>query len=202
VPLRCAVVESNEDSMAALCAELCGGFALDCRPVFLPDRGPPPADGLRGADLAVTTPYHAGAVRPLAAETGIPLLAVTANPDIAPTVERTLGEGVVNAVIADPRFAERLRSAYAGTYGDRMRIVLADDPRALAELDPSEPVLLTEAARRRVGERLGTSRLVPHSPCISTESARELAELVIRLNAVRASRGHGTARDPGPVLAR
>jgi hypothetical protein len=52
---------------------------------------------------------------------------------------------------------------------------------ATAALDPSEPVLLTDAARLRLGE-IGPFRLVPHSPCISAESARELAELLIRLN--------------------
>jgi DNA-binding transcriptional regulator YhcF (GntR family) len=192
VRLRCAVVECSEDSLLALCAELGRGFALDCRPVFgetLPVHAPGepveaerlPAE-LRDADLVVTTPFQAGRVRGVAAALGLPLVVVTANPEIGPTLERRLREGRVNAVIADARFTERMRSTYGGAYGDRMRIVLADDSPAIAALDLSEPVLLTEAARRRLGE-LGPMDLVPHSPCISTQSARELTELLIRLHA-------------------
>ncbi len=35
VRLQCAVVESNEDSMVALCTQLGGGFSLACRSIYL-----------------------------------------------------------------------------------------------------------------------------------------------------------------------
>jgi DNA-binding transcriptional regulator YhcF (GntR family) len=189
--LRCAVIESNEDSMTALVLQASESFGLDCRPVYLdslPAHEPgEPVDadrlpaGLREADLVLTTPFHAGLTRAVAEALQRPLVVATANPVISPELERHLREGRVNAVVSDLRFAARLRSTYGGAYPDRLRVVLADDRDAIAALDPSKPVLLTDAARLCLGE-VGPFRLVPHSPCISAESARHLAEMLIRLN--------------------
>jgi DNA-binding transcriptional regulator YhcF (GntR family) len=191
VRLRCACVEANEDSITALCTELSESFGLDSRlvdldtlPVYEPGE-PVEVEGLpaelREADLVVTTAFHAGVTRAIAEALKKPLVIVSSNPGIGPEIERHLREGRVNAVIVDLRFATRLRSTYGGAYPDRLRVVLAEDSGAIAALDPSEPLLLTEAARLRLGE-IGSFRLVPHSPCISAESARDLAELLIRLN--------------------
>ncbi len=118
---------------------------------------------LREADFVVTTPFCAGVARAMAAALGKPLVVVTANPDIGLTLERRLRNGRVNAVIADVRFAERMRSAYGGIYKEQLRIVLADDSEAVAALDPFQPVILTDAAHRRLGN-MSRSELVPHSP--------------------------------------
>ena len=59
--------------------------------------------------------------------------------------------------------------------------ILADDAPAVAELDPREPVLLTRAAHERVGD-VTLTLLFPQAPSFSPESARELAEVLIRLN--------------------
>jgi hypothetical protein len=63
-------------------------------------------------------------------------------------------------------------------------VVTADDAASMRALDPEEPVLLTLAARRRLGETPLQS-LLPHSPTISPQSARELAELLVRLNVAK-----------------
>ncbi len=191
VRLQGAAIESNEDSMVAPCMQLGGSFALDCCPAYLdtlPVNTPAqpvnverlPTE-LREADFVVTTPFCAGVARAMAAALGKPLVVVTANPDIGLTLERRLRNGRVNAVIADVRFAERMRSAYGGIYKEQLRIVLADDSEAVAALDPFQPVILTDAAHRRLGN-MSRSELVPHSPCISAESAQTVAELLIRLN--------------------
>ncbi|MBA4159853.1 MAG: GntR family transcriptional regulator [Gemmatimonadetes bacterium] len=188
VRLGCACVEANEDSITALCTELSESFGLDSRPVDLntvPLYEPVEVEGLpaelREADLVVTTVFHAGVIRAIAEALKKPLVIVSSNPETGPEIERHLREGRLNAVIVDPRFGERLRSTYGGVYRERMRIVLAVDSQTIAELDPSEPVLLTEAARHRLGE-MSRFTLVPHTPCISARSARELAEILIRLN--------------------
>ena len=191
VRLRCACVESSEDLMTVLSVELSDSFGLDVRPVYLdnvPVHEPgEPADvselpaELRYADLVVTTPFHVGAVRTTAGALGKPVIVATMNPDIGLEVERHLQKGGLNVVVADPRSGEQLRATYAGTHPARLRIVLVDDAEAVAGLNPSEPVLLTEAARRRLRD-VGPWPLVPHSPWISVESARDLAGLMIRLN--------------------
>lgn len=191
VRLRCACVESSEDLMTLLSVELSDSFGLEVRPVYVDaipvhePGGMADVDGLpaelRYADLVVTTPFHAGAVRATAGALGKPVIVATMNPDITLDVERHLRKGGLSFVVADPRSGEQLRATYAGTHPDRLRIVLADDAEAVARLVPSEPVLLTEAARRRLRD-VGPWPLVPHSPWISVESARDLAGLVIRLN--------------------
>lgn len=191
VRLRCACVESSEDSMTALSVELGEMFGLDVRPVYLdalPAHGPGgavevdrlPAE-LRDADLVVTTPFHAAAIRASAGTLGKPLIVATMNPDTGLDIERRIHDGGLVAVVADPRFVEQLRSTFGGTYPDRLRTVLVSDSEAVAGLDPSGPVLLTEAARRRLRD-VSPWPLVPHSPWMSVASARELAGLLIRLN--------------------
>jgi DNA-binding transcriptional regulator YhcF (GntR family) len=194
VRLHCACVESSEDLMTVLSVELSNSFGLDVRPVYvdaIPVHEPGdavdvdrlPAE-LRYADLVVTTPFHVGAVRAAAGALGKPIVVATMNPEIGLEVERHLRKRGLNVVVADPRSGEQLRATYAATHPDRLRIVLAEDAEAVARLKPSEPVLLTEAARRRLRD-IGPWPLVPHSPWISVESARDLAALLIRLNLER-----------------
>ncbi len=54
-----------------------------------------------------------------------------------------------------------------GGDGRTAHIVLAGDAWAVARLDPSEPVLLTRAARRRLLDDVELPMIVPHSPTLS-----------------------------------
>lgn len=73
-PLRCACVEADPERRAALCEELAGAFGFECVPVA-PDAA---AAAVGGADLVVTTPFHAAGLRPLARAQGRPLMVATA----------------------------------------------------------------------------------------------------------------------------
>lgn len=73
------------------------------------------------------------------------------------------------------QYEEHIRS------DDQLRIVLADDQEAIAALDPSEPILLSRAALKRLGE-VKMKLLIPHSPTLSPTSAREIISLLIRAN--------------------
>jgi DNA-binding transcriptional regulator YhcF (GntR family) len=195
--LRCAFVESNEDHMTAFSAELEPAFGLDCKPVYLDiasDTEPEhdmDRERLRAAlddvDLVVTTAFHGALVHGLTEGMGKPLVVVSANPELGYAVERRLREADLTVVCADARFGERIRYVYGGDLQDRVRVVLASDAWAVAHLDPSEPVLLTRAARRRLLDDVELPMIVPHSPTLSFESARELSEMIIRLNLNSAS---------------
>ncbi|HLL46403.1 MAG TPA: PAS domain-containing protein [Longimicrobiaceae bacterium] len=81
-PLRCACVEADPERRAALCAELAGAFGFECV-ALAPDDAPGGSAGgmataVAGADLVVTTPFHAAGLRPLARAHGRPLMVVTA----------------------------------------------------------------------------------------------------------------------------
>ena len=191
VRLRCACVDSNEDSLTVLSVELSDHFGLDVRTVYL-DAAPVRSSGaqtggewlaaeLRDADVVVTTPFHAGAVRAAAGALQTPLIVATMNPEIGVEVERHLQKGRFTVVVADPRAVAPFHTTFGGAHPDRLRVVLADDAETIAQLDPGGPVLLTEAARRRL-PNIGPWPLVPHAPWISLASARDLAGLLIRLN--------------------
>jgi hypothetical protein len=51
----------------------------------------------------------------------------------------------------------------------------------VAALDPDEPVLLMRAAHEQLGD-VDFPLVFPHSPSLSPECERELAEILIRIN--------------------
>lgn len=197
--LRCAFVESNEDHMTAFSDELEPAFGLDCKPVYLNVASDLESDqnldreqfqaALTDVDLVITTAFHGALVHGFTEGINKPLVVVSANPEIGYAIERRLREGDLMVVCADARFGERIRYVYGGELQDRVQVVLASDAWAVAHLNPSEPVLLTRAARRRLLDDVDLPLIVPHSPTLSFESARELSEVIIRLNLDRASSG-------------
>jgi DNA-binding transcriptional regulator YhcF (GntR family) len=191
LPIRCAFFEATEDALAAFATELRDDFGLETTPVpverlpllsgseaLLPERLP---IDVQQADLLATTIFHVATVRPVAEALGKPLVVLTAHPEMVAQIRRAVSAGSLTIVCVDPHFGERMRATYGEELADRIHVVLADDAAAVAALDPAEPVLLTRAARRRLGD-LDFPRLVPHSPTLSPESARELSEIIIRLN--------------------
>jgi DNA-binding transcriptional regulator YhcF (GntR family) len=194
VRLRCAVIESNVDQMTAYSAELEEQFGVDAVPVYIspiplprPERSMEFHDvenAIRGADLVVTTSYHSRLVRKAAENVGVPAVTLTVNAEVVETVQRRIRTGGVTLVCVDPEFGNRLRAMYADdAEAGEIRFRLVDEPGALDDLGPGEPVILTRAARERLAstDQLPT-QLLPHSPTFSAHTARELLQVVIRLN--------------------
>lgn len=204
VRLRCACVESNVDQMAAYGAELEGQFGVEAVPVYIsPIPLPRPErsvefhqveEALRGVDLVVTTSYHSRLVRKAAENVGVPAVTLTVNSEVVETVQRRIRSGGVTLVCVDPEFGNRLRAMYAEGDG-HIRVCLADDAEAMAGLDPDEPVILTDAAAARLaGDDRLPPLLLPHSPSFSAHTARELLQLIIRLNLAAAEQ-----QEPAPT---
>lgn len=181
---RCACLESNEDHMVAVCAELEDDFGVEPVPLRVDPataaRDIPPGK-LAAVDLVVTTVFHADLARAAALRAGKPFVVLTLHPDFSTEVGRVLQEPSVTVVYVDPRYEDRARHFLAVTpYLDRIRFVpvdgLGDLPLDLARPD----VLLTRAARRRLG--MEDFHLVPPPPpVVSSESARELLDAIVRL---------------------
>jgi PAS domain S-box-containing protein len=190
--LRCACVESDLDSLTALCSVAERQFGLESSRVLV-QQLPPPAAGadaeppdlpeeIRDADLLITTAFHAPALRALTRHLGKPLVAATLNPDLVEAVERHLSASVsVTIVCRDATFGERIRRLLGARHPDRLRFALVSDAAAIDRLDPSIPVLLTEAAGSRLKDPM-LRRLAPRFPEFSTGFLRELAGVVVRLN--------------------
>ena len=83
--------------------------------------------------------------------------------------------------MGDARFGERMRVAYSVDDPAKVRVVLAHDREAIAQLDRDEPVMLTRAAHRKLGT-VDLPLMFPHSPTLSPETAQALASLVVRSN--------------------
>lgn len=188
VHLRAACVESDGDTLTALCADVANHFGMEARAVRPEALAAGDAAARRDAphplhdtDVLVTTAYHAAEARRTAERLGKPLLVAGVNPEHVRVVEEQLRRGDLTVVCTDERFGERMRAMRGGLYAPRLRVVLADDAAAVAALDPAHPVLLTRAAHERLG---GTELrpLVPLSPFISPSSARTLTELLVRFN--------------------
>jgi DNA-binding transcriptional regulator YhcF (GntR family) len=191
--VRCAFVEESEDVITAFTHDLREHLGLDTQPVWL-DSLPavsstygaradsiPPA--LRDADLVVTTAFHAREVTPLADALAKPLIAATVNPNMVAAVEKKLRNGGLTVICVDPRFGRRMRTQYQElvTANNPIRVIYADDAHGLAALDQTERVLLTRAAGQRLGN-VHPPVVFPHSPTISSTSALQIAELLIRFN--------------------
>lgn len=185
--VRCACVESNEDHMVSIAAELEADFSLDVDAVLVSpsaDADEIPPRAIAAADLVVTTIFHGDAVRAAAARAGKPCVVASLNPQFAAAINQRLSAGEVTAVIADPRFGARARAYLDVTpHRGQVRVVLVDEldgPGEPVDLE-SDTVLLTRAARRRLG--LPDHHLVPSPPTyISPASARELYEVIVQLS--------------------
>lgn len=196
--LTVACVESNVDQMTAYRTELEELFGLETRPVYASAEAEQDGESallqgeIEGADLVFTSHYHARAVLRAAQPLDKPVVVVSLHPEMAEAVARQMDTGEMVLVTAEPEFGERLRAMYAERlpHPDRVRVLLAErDREAIAALDRSRPILLTRAARARL-DGLPLPPTLPHSPTLSPTTARELAQVIIRLN-MQAGRGAG-----------
>ena len=186
--VRCVVVESNEDHMVALTGELDERFSLEVVPVLVSpgadDAAAIPRFALAGADLVVTSAFHAAVTRAAARPTGRPVVVLSIDQSFGDEVNRRLTGRQVTAVVADPRFSARAR-AYLDVTPHRgaVRFVLVDDLHAPGQphVDlESDSVLVTRAARRRLG--MPEYHLIPSGqPYLSPQSARALIAAIVEL---------------------
>ncbi len=203
VKLHCACIESTEDYRWVICRELSEWFGFAASPVEA-DRlsshstsgGVPVVDvdsipaEIREADLLVSTLFHAPALRAAAEALGKPYVVVRMHPSAARAIERHLRKHDLTVLCLDPRFGRRVQIFAGKQLTGRIRVILADDARAIARIDPGEPVLASAAVAQRLGRDLNFV-VNPRTPAFDPTSARELARVLIRLNleALEAERG-------------
>ena len=200
--LRAACIECNADQTAALCAVLAADFGFETASVEVdplrdvttllgadgegidlgdPNRAP---TALRRADLLVTTPFHAGDVQLLAERLGKPWLAVALRADVFAELARLLEQGPACAVVADPRFAQKLETIYRSTAGKRHFRALVAGRDDLTQIPPDMPTFVTQLARDRLaGADVLRTQEISEPRALATGSVRELVTFVVRANA-------------------
>ncbi|MGQ0815016.1 MAG: GntR family transcriptional regulator [Gemmatimonadota bacterium] len=180
--LRCGLVEVVEDAIVALGYELENDWGIDVR-VVAPEAFARRPEDFDDVDFFAATSFNAAPIHGEVERLGKPLVVLTVHPQLQAAIRGRLRDGRLAVVAVDARFEDRIRVAYAAEPSDvdKVHFVLASDHGAVAQLDPDEPVLLTRAASMRSGvTRL--RKIFPHSPTLSPETARALANIVVRRN--------------------
>ena len=198
--VRCACIESTEDHMVALSAELDEDFQLEVVPVYIGADGhadEAAIQAIRAADLAATLFFHRAAARRLADAAETPLVVVGVNPELARSIDEILEEGGATVVASDPATIRRLEDHFAVTpHQGAVHPLLSGE---LDDLDEAEalgrPVLATRAARRDLGAS-DYHLLPPPTTLVAPDSARALLEQVAKLWLAGAKTGTGS---PSPV---
>lgn len=188
--VSCVCIESTEDQLDTICHELRRDFGFRSAPMHADRLVPLQAgaagleripDELRSADFLVTTAFHAAAVGQIARALEKPVVVVRLNREIVLALERRLASEEMTVICVDPRFLERVRLVVGGEHAERIRGVLASDEDAIKRLDPRVPVLISHAARQRLGDAAPPT-ILPGTPALARESAAELAEVLVRFN--------------------
>lgn len=154
--ITAACLECNADQILWIASQLRTEFGLSTTWV---DIGALTADALaervRGANLIVTTTFHAAEARALGEEFDVPVVIAAVGRDQGAMLRAELGRGPVYFIGTDERYAQKLLQA-----GDSARwmanlrpIVL--DQQALNSVPQNAPVLVTRA----VAEILGAERM-------------------------------------------
>jgi DNA-binding transcriptional regulator YhcF (GntR family) len=193
--LRCAFVDSCYDTIEAFGHELREELGFQVTRVLVPH---PPHESrllddeatlvteLGVADVVVTTSFTATVLHGLVQRLAKPMVTVSVDPRTVAAIVDHLRQRPLTIVCVDPSFGDRIRLEYETWVRDEewLRVVLASDAAAVGALDPNETVLLTRAARDRLGP-VSVKLLVPHSPTLSPSSAGELITFLVRENSQR-----------------
>lgn len=183
-PLRALCVECNADQVESLCAEMASDYGFEANGADVDEllAESTPRDGLRKADLVVTTQFHAGEAKDLAARVGRPWIAVSLRTDIFAAIARLLPSGPVYFVVTDIRYATKLHKIFRTVRGGSAFHALVIGRDDVSIVPDSAPVYITRAARPKLQDKTLLHRVIPEERTFSMASAREIVSLVIGSN--------------------
>jgi DNA-binding transcriptional regulator YhcF (GntR family) len=185
VPIRCGLVEVVEDAIVAIRYELEHEFGFEVR-VISPRAIAAGAEDFADVDFFVATSFLAPSIHGAISAMHRQLVVLTAHAGLQRALRDRLAQGTLTVVAVDADFGERIRVPYRAD--GEVRVVLASDRKAIAALDPADPVLLTRAAHAALGD-VYLRLLFPHSPTISLEAAQMLARMLVLRNLAAAAAG-------------
>lgn len=173
--VRCGLIESNLDHMAAFGEELRSDFLVEVEEILVsPESTGSDVDraAVGRCTMVCTSAFHRDLAAPLATEMNIPVVVLTVSTEYATEIDRLLSERPLTAVAVDPGYGARAAAHLAvSSHRDRGRFVTVDRMQESGVRADDPDVLLTLAARRRLG--LEEYHLIPPPPrLISPDSAR------------------------------
>lgn len=181
---RAVVLECNDDQMFSIAGELRQDFGLEVRTVDLD--GSQPVDRrtleLRGADVFITTAFHAAVVNKLSEQYGIPAIVVTMCTELFGGVRQRLEREPVYFVVTDPRFSRKLKRIFVDTPGAANLHVLVNGRDDLSQIPPGAAAYVTRITRKTLGNLTWMKRLIPEAHVFSHESGREILSFIVNTN--------------------
>ncbi len=182
--LRAVVVSTTWDQSAGLARELRDDFGLV-------------ADGLVGAELAsaevqptlvrhadliVATAAHEATARRIGESLNTPVVVIDVRPDLVVGEWALLLRQPVYAVVATEEFGRMLHTFFENVRGIENLHVLVYGTDDLSTIPEGAPTYVTHHVRGALANTPINGRLLPAARTISTTSAREIFDFIVRAN--------------------
>ncbi|HUQ20923.1 MAG TPA: GntR family transcriptional regulator [Gemmatimonadaceae bacterium] len=182
--LSAAVIAATIDQAQGICRELRDDFGLDAEAVLISDlssAGTFPLP-IRRADVLLSTEAHAHSTRKIGDELKKPVITVEIRPDVIIGEWALLLRQPVYAIVATDAFGKMLRSFFSNVPGaDNLQVlVLGKDD--LSTIPDNAPTYVTQGARAQLGTVRVPGRILPAARTISTATARQLLDFIVRSN--------------------
>ena len=178
------MITSTSDQEYGLCRELRDDFGLEADGVMadeLTSGGAPPL-AVRRADLLLTTEAHAAALGKIGADLKKPVIVIAVRPDLILGEWALLLRQPVYAIVATAAFGNMLRSFFSGVPGVKNLRVLVLGKDDLSVIPDDAPTYITQGVKVQVGSMKLPGRVLPTARTISTETAREILDFIVRSN--------------------
>jgi len=180
VRVRAACLECNDDQIYSLRQQVERDYGFEVVEVDAADLKarrplPPP---VAGADLVLTTRFHAAEAERLGRRLRRPVLVATLDPVFVNEITRMLAAGGVWWICTDPRFAAKLPSMFGGA-AVRPLVLGRHPPDGIP---PGDMVYATSRAAARLPTRWRDGRVVTVPRVFSAETQRALVSFLVRRN--------------------
>ena len=181
--LTAAVIECNRDQIHSMSRELREDYGVDALGFDLASidpEGPYPPE-LEATDF-IASAAHGDIIREIATRLGKPAVVISVRSDLVQRTTRLLARGPVYFVVADARFADKMRRGFASMPGgDNFRAVVVgrDDISAIPE---DATTYIMRLAQDLLGSTRIPGRVVPAVRVFSSACAREILGIMVRRN--------------------
>lgn len=184
VRLRAIVVSTTEDQVAGLARELREDFGLNAEgfPASVLTESGLHHAAIKRADVIIATTGQAEVATRLGQEFTKPVLTIDVRPDLIIGEWAMLLKRPVWAVVATPQFATMLHQFFSKVPGIENLHILVHGRDDLSQIPLGAPTYVTHRVREALGVTPIRGKILPPARTISTGSARDIFDFIVRAN--------------------
>lgn len=182
--LRAAVITSTSDQLQGICRELRDDFGFEADGVIgteLTPGGSLPL-AIRRADVLLSTEAHAETALKIGDALKKPVIVISARPDLIVGEWVLLLRKPVYAIVGSSAFGDMIRSFFSRVPGVENLRVLVLGTDDISVIPDDAPTYLTQEVRAQLGAVTLPGRVLPAARTISSVTAREILEFIVRSN--------------------